>query len=65
MKLLIETKAAACRMIRDGWTSAEIERQAQQQERDGFTVSAPFTRLLASAMREIERSNQKGRRTCN
>jgi hypothetical protein len=37
-----------------GVTSAELYARADEQDRTGFSVSAPFTRLLASAVKILE-----------
>ena len=38
-----------------GVSSKELFKQAEDQERTGFSVSAPYTRLLATLVEAIER----------
>jgi hypothetical protein len=54
MELLERTRARAKEMHEQGITSAEVYARADEQDRTGFTVSAPFTRLLAQALKELE-----------
>ena len=48
----INHAAKACRAAKV--SAAEIYRQADEQELDGMTVVSPYTRLLASAVQELE-----------
>lgn len=52
--LILQMRRAAERLHAAGTTSAELYAQARAQEDTGFSVSAPFTRLLASAVKELE-----------
>jgi hypothetical protein len=41
-----------------GETSAQLFKRADEQERAGFSVSAPFTRCLASFVKTLEEGRQ-------
>ena len=40
-------------LLADGVTPAEMFARAEEQERTGFSVSAPYTRCIASFMRDL------------
>jgi hypothetical protein len=52
---MITTAAKACHA--SNITSDHIYKQADEQQKAGWTVSAPYTRLLASAVKELEDGN--------
>lgn len=53
-ELIARIKRAADICYGSGETSAELFKRADEQERTGFSVSAPFTRLLAQAVALLE-----------
>lgn len=40
--------------FKHGITSAELYARADDEEHSGFSVSAPYTRLLATLVKEVE-----------
>jgi hypothetical protein len=57
MELHRQLMAYAKRLLADGLSPEDIEAHAQMQEQTGFSVSAPYTRCVASFMRSLQ---QKG-----
>jgi hypothetical protein len=55
MDLYWAMTATAKHRLSKGDTSAQVRREADEQARTGFSVSADYTRLLASTMARIER----------
>jgi len=44
--------------LADGITPEEMFARAEEQERTGFSVSAPYTRCLASFMRDLAKQKE-------
>lgn len=55
--LIDNIRRAAKTCIANGETSRELYAKADEEDRTGFSISAPYTRLLASAVRKLEEKN--------
>jgi len=58
MELHRQLVAYAKRLLADGMTPDDVEAHAQMQEQTGFGISAPYTRTVASFMRDLQKKGE-------
>lgn len=57
MELHAQFVAYAKRLLADGMTADDLDAHAKMQETTGFGVSAPYTRCVASFMRQLSKAD--------
>jgi hypothetical protein len=62
--LIERLRRTAAQLHANGMTSAEIYRRTKEQETNGFAVSAPYTSLLASCVKDLEHKAERSSDGC-